>query len=525
MFPRSVRLKTILKPFFIKNYSEAVSLKKTVKTKFKKHRQEDLISMALNTIEIRKPQDWNKVKQFVLNHELNGNKSYNCKNIDAKIMGSCVSNLQRADLAKTYLRYLEEQNIQPNLSTLGKYLQFLYRNNTEKNSKEDEKEIIKLCDEIRDNNPVLDSFTLDSMVSALSLTKEWKKCLNILEEIKITASPSTSTYSALIAAAFLNKEEELAWNLLKELIDQGKKPQSIALLRYLTTLKKLRKRQNIIEKLEKLFLFFQQYELVCQEDVAKSISEFCKGSGILTTVKFSGYCENCKSKLDKMELSDQEFLELKESFLKNAIIGRDIFIKSNPVEMQQFQDFVSKMGKIDVVLDGLNVAYSAGINKGPQVFSKMIAAVVSHFVKQNKSVLVLGRVNMTKWPKKHWSYITNHSTVFLTENISQDDPYLLYCALHAGKDTIIVTKDLMRGHKHVLKERKYKTLFNRWLSQRQYFLSHIDEQNKVTFRVPPFFTPVAQKNRNIWHIPYTPESDDSINASFQKTWLCLNISK
>lgn len=89
---------------------------------------------------------------------------------------------------------------------------------------------------------------------------------------------------------------------------------------------------------------------------------------------------------------------------------------------------------------------------------------------------------MNRWPKKNWSFITQNSTVFLTQNISQDDPYLLYCTLNSGKDTIIVTRDLMRGHKFLLKLPKHKILFDRWLSMRQYQLIRVDNKGTAHFK-------------------------------------------
>lgn len=108
--------------------------------------------------------------------------------------------------------------------------------------------------------------------------------------------------------------------------------------------------------------------------------------------------------------------------------------------------------------------------------------MVAHFVRQNKRILVLGRQHMKNWPLKNWDYITKNSTVFLTENISQDDPYLLYCALNSGKDTILVTNDFMRGHKFRLKSPKHKQLFSRWLSQRQYHIATVTAKGRPIFR-------------------------------------------
>lgn len=95
-------------------------------------------------------------------------------------------------------------------------------------------------------------------------------------------------------------------------------------------------------------------------------------------MNLSGQCRSCQGKVEKLQLTDLEFANLKDAFLKNVIVGKDIFIKSNPVEMAKFQDFVSKLKPHDVVLDGLNIAYSNGVSPGPQVFSRNVG--YSHLI-------------------------------------------------------------------------------------------------------------------------------------------------
>lgn len=111
-----------------------------------------------------------------------------------------------------------------------------------------------------------------------------------------------------------------------------------------------------------------------------------------------------------------------------------------------------------------------------------VASVVKHFVSQNKKVLVFGRVHMKDWPKRNWHFITSHASVFLTEDLSQDDPYLLYCALACGPHTIVVSRDLMRSHIYLLKTPYYKNLFKRWLTQNRQQLLHISRE-KLFFKV------------------------------------------
>jgi ribonuclease P protein 3 len=111
---------------------------------------------------------------------------------------------------------------------------------------------------------------------------------------------------------------------------------------------------------------------------------------------------------------------------------------------------------------------------------------VSHFVNRGKKVLVMGRNHMNKWPKKNWRYIQENAEIFLTQDLSQDDPYLLYCALHSGKDTIIITRDLMRNQKFLLKNVRQKLLFERWLAKGKYHLLRVQPSGIPIFRVGLF---------------------------------------
>lgn len=94
-----------------------------------------------------------------------------------------------------------------------------------------------------------------------------------LQEIKKTSNVAITVYSALIAAAFINKKEQLAWDLLNEVLSLDKTPLSVTFLSYLRTLKRQRKRDNIINNLEKLFEFFKDSQINCTEEVVNDIVE------------------------------------------------------------------------------------------------------------------------------------------------------------------------------------------------------------------------------------------------------------
>ncbi|CAH1971845.1 unnamed protein product [Acanthoscelides obtectus] len=447
------------------------------------------------------------------------------------ILGYCALK-KDCDRGTSYLNFLKSEDIKPNLATIGKYLKLLYAINADivfiqgkTLPKIEEELILRYYEDLRRDYPILDSYSLENAVLALSVTSQWKTCLDLLQDIKVTATPNAVSYSSIVAAAFSNKEEDLAWQILEEMFQSEKVPESIAFHAYLSTLKKMRKKSLIIEKLEKLFLFFQNYDLKCTEDVALSIADSAEKLELMknfTKVSYKGLCYNCSSKLKNFELTTEEFAELKLGVFENVIVGKDIFSRTNPAELEKFNKFVANMGAFDVVLDGLNVAYSAGTKHSPFVLSGLVAAVVQYFVERNRSVLVLGRMHMNKWPKKNWGYVNDNATVFLTQDISQDDPYLLYCALHSGKNTVIITRDLMRSHKFRLKSPHLKMRFNRWLNQKQWQLIRVDDKKGPAFRIPPAFTITAQKVDGMWHIPYEKTADRGKDKDeFHETWLCF----
>lgn len=62
---------------------------------------------------------------------------------------------------------------------------------------------------------------------------------------------------------------------------------------------------------------------------------------------------------------------MKTLFFENVIIGRDVFLRTNPEELEIFKKFVNKMENYDIVMDGLNVAYSAG-KQSSQILSALV---------------------------------------------------------------------------------------------------------------------------------------------------------
>lgn len=139
-------------------------------------------------------------------------------NMDYIIMSYCglKNDLQ---LGKNYINFLQNNYIEPNLATIGQYLKLHYTANRFNTSNlNDDDEILSLYKHIKEKHKVLDIASSECALAALSLTKEWKTFLNLLDEIKLMGIPTDLCYSAIVSTAFRNGDTELAWKLFNEMI-------------------------------------------------------------------------------------------------------------------------------------------------------------------------------------------------------------------------------------------------------------------------------------------------------------------
>lgn len=130
----------------------------------------------------------------------------------------------------------------------------------------------------------------------------------------------------------------------------------------------------------------------------------------------SGQCLHCKDTLDRLLLSDKEFIQLQQNIKEKLLVGSDLFLKSSPDELKKFSNFVERTAPYDVVIDSLNVAYAVG--KGtPANKLSMLFAVVDYFKERNKKILLLGRKHMFKWGKGSMERLTTNTNSFFTDNL------------------------------------------------------------------------------------------------------------
>ncbi|XP_017783153.1 PREDICTED: mitochondrial ribonuclease P protein 3 isoform X2 [Nicrophorus vespilloides] len=369
-----------------------------------------------------------------------------------------------------------------------------------------------MYEQVKGKYGTLDSITNEHVIMGLSVTDKWEICKDILNEIKLTCVPNSIAYSCTVKAAFQNGQFDYAWNLLNEMLEKNRKPNNMCYIAYID---KCIEDKSI--SLEKLFEFLGDNDLICDWELIQNLRKYFQETKFVKITQ-KGLCTGCKKVIPRIDLSDEEFDVLKSKIFERVIVGKDVFRNTSPSELQLFQKMMNKNINYDVVIDGLNVAYSAGTKTSAFVNAHLLSSVVRYYIEQNKKVLVLGRTHMERWPKKYFDFIRANAEIFLTQNISKDDPYLLYCALHAGSNAIIVSRDLMRSHVYLLKENHHKRLFTRWLTQSQHQLVKVLDNGDVIIKKPLPYVETTQKVDGYWHLPYyTVENQESVN------WMCLKL--
>ncbi|XP_011281495.1 mitochondrial ribonuclease P catalytic subunit isoform X3 [Leopardus geoffroyi] len=244
--------------------------------------------------------------------------------------------------------------------------------------------------------------------------------------------------------------------------------------------------------------------------------------GQFTTIQGSGQCSGCGKTIESLHLSPEEYEFLKEKIMRDVIDGGDQYKKTTPQELERFQNFVKCCPPFDIVIDGLNVAKTFPKARESQV----LLHVVSQLAKQNLQLLVLGRKHMltqhSRWRKDEMKKVQKQASCFFADNISADDPFLLYATLHSGNHCKFITKDLMRDHKACLHDAKTQRLFFKWQQGHQLAIINRLPGSKITFQHIPSYDTVVQTTGDSWHIPYDEDLLERYSYEVPTKWLCLH---
>ncbi|XP_075977220.1 mitochondrial ribonuclease P catalytic subunit [Anticarsia gemmatalis] len=470
-------------------------------------------------------QDWTEVKNSIMSIKGNLNE----KNIDAVLLKILVSS-KKFVAAASFADHLKNKNEELSLGAINGIL-ILYSKMGEatKISKEQKKFILDTHKSLYEKYKVLDSSTSENLLHVLCVIKEWEKAIKILDDIHLSAVPTHSAYSTVIATLFSLNKKKKAMELIQQSIDHRRPLQDNAYdewIKYI--LRKYKDKKTISKYFDEIFVHLAANCASITEKTVNKIKDVYTSLEWDATFsrirKSDGQCSCCKETLKCLSLSNEEFTQLQQIVKDKLIVGSDLLLKSSTDELKRFTDTVQRFAPFDVVLDGLNICYA--VANGPHIQKlRLLNDVVDYFTKENKKILLLGRKHMLKWNKKFIEKIMSKTCYFFTDNLSQDDPFFITAAIMSGPKTDIVSKDLLRGHLFNLKDQNLKLLFRRWQWQHQWMVFH--EGHKGANIQPPLkFTPCAQKTNNTWHIPY--QSDATTSSGFVndgtpdlRSWICL----
>lgn len=454
----------------------------------------------------------------------------NGQRFEAYIMRGLFNSGADLDIAKSLLTFVVTETGTLSYELLLRYLTLCVTGGHDS-------EVFDVYDIMRTTFPSLETGASSLFIKSFCRTERWREALVILQDLKRVFTPSARNYGDIISAAAKHSDLTTAWGLYDELIERGLSPHAEtweALFNEPQGAEKREKGEKIMpqfeheERLLGLLHHMRDNQIYPQKNLTDSIKtwfeslEDQKWEGRWTSVTPNGTCRCCGSELESIQLTAEEYQQLKDKVMVSVIQGPDVFNKTTPEELEKFKAFVKRKPAFDVVVDGLNVA---NINKDKSKLSETLLTVVSELTLQGLTVLVLGRKHMQRpsrsWDRGNMNLLQQKAHCFFTENISEDDPFLLYAALHSGNHCRFVSRDLMRDHKACLPDGATKRLFFKWQRGHQLVVDgYIAAGRKVCFQGIPRYDTIVQTSAGSWHIPYDDSQDRSTYEVPQK-WLCL----
>uniref|UniRef100_A0A3P8UCC5 Mitochondrial ribonuclease P catalytic subunit n=1 Tax=Cynoglossus semilaevis TaxID=244447 RepID=A0A3P8UCC5_CYNSE len=422
----------------------------------------------------------------------------NLKVFDIAMMNVLLASKSELRVAKSLLTFVATETGTLSYNLLLRYLALCVCHGHDH-------EVPDVYEIMRSSFSCLETGAASLFIRSFSRTGNWSRALSLLQEI---FKPSARNYGDVIAALMRHGQLTAAWTLYQELMDNGQTPfQETWSSLFQPVVKDTEGQTTSLHQQQQRLLGILHYmrnnQIYPQERLAHSIKAWFES---LPGQKWTGrwtsvhpryvLCPCCGSDLESIQLTVEEYQQLKDRVMTDVIQGPDIFTKTTPRELGYFKEFVKQRAPFDVVVDGLNVA-SSNVGK----------------CKQSTTV----RKDKVAWDPQDMKLIRQRAHCFYTDNISEDDPYLLYAALHSGAQCVFVSKDLMRDHKASLQDQTTRRVFFKWQRGHQLVLDgYVVEGRTVRYDT------VVQTSGDSWHIPYDDQDDqDRTTYEVPQKWLCL----
>ncbi|KAM4665227.1 mitochondrial ribonuclease P catalytic subunit [Discoglossus pictus] len=438
------------------------------------------------------------------------------------VMSKMVSTQSDINVAKSLLNFAAKENNGISYKLLLKYLALCGKLNLVS-------EMYDVYDIMKSTFKSFDTGAYSLFIKGFSQTDRWRESIDMLETITKTIIPSPRNYGDCIQGAIHHRRGDIAWGLYQEMLQHDLTPCEDT---FQCLFKADRDMQDeaFRNELRCVLDYLRDHQIYPGESLMQSIKFWFESNpnenwrGHLSRISDSGRCEVCRQQLESIHLTPEEYKTLKDSVLDSVIKGRDTFRKTTPQELQEFQQFVRSRPPYDIVIDGLNVAHMSL----KEVRSQTLLHVVTSLSSGGKRALVLGRKHMLKesraWVRRHMQQLQQQADCFFLDDISEDDPFLLYASLSSGSHCCFLTRDLLRDHKACLPDAHTKRLFFKWQRGHQLVLPFYTPGKKVHLQPILSYDTILQSTDLSWHIPYDKIGVERASYEVPKTWLCLQRS-
>jgi len=295
-------------------------------------------------------------------------------------------------------------------------------------------------------------------------------------------------------------------------------------------------------EMEKLFKYLRSVGRYAGKETQAALLDYYKYSGTRTAKVAKvreGSCVYCKTEMERRNISQEDMNILKKAILEFVIKKKDIYLNTNPRELQSFLQLLEKGNEkpYDVVVDGQNVSYHRIPNhlKSLKNVSRHLLETVEYFTGRGYRVLVIDRDRIKEYNNnKLYKGLCKISTVVTLGKVTQDDPYMILAALHSGQGCRIVTNDYLRQHCYLLAKESpaLAKLFTEWQLSHQIRISEFSgykdvlTKHEVTRADPQFIWPITHSlsaqhdQEHTWHIPImSKETLHGLNTT--NNFLCI----
>uniref|UniRef100_A0A3B3BXX8 ribonuclease P n=1 Tax=Oryzias melastigma TaxID=30732 RepID=A0A3B3BXX8_ORYME len=252
------------------------------------------------------PDEWRKLKESFGNPQ----------RFDVQMMNSMFTSESELDVAKSLLTFVAMETGTLSYELLLRYLTLCV-------SGGHDDEVFDLYNIMRETFPALETGASTLFIKSFSRTDRWKEGLNLLHEIKKVFTPSPRNYGDVISAAMLHGDTATAWTLYDELLVKGLSPHPETWHALFT--KKTEKKQSSgeaehHERLLGILLYMRNNQIYPNKAVASAIKTWFE----------RGLCRGCGSELESIQLTAEEYQELKDRVMADVIQGPDVFKKTTP---------------------------------------------------------------------------------------------------------------------------------------------------------------------------------------------------